>query len=83
MLFLCEDLPAANAKFVGGLILNGVVVYALWRHTETSWGYSQPSGSSPRKIPVVVNTDGEHSVGEAADYVYNFADAKQYTIIEW
>ena len=38
MLFLCEGVPAANDKFIGGLILNGVVVYALWRKTETSWG---------------------------------------------
>lgn len=83
MLFLCESTPAANAKFIGGLILNGTVVYALWRKTETSWGYSYSSDAGVLKIPVVVNTDGEHSVGGADSLTYNFAGAKQYTIIEW
>lgn len=83
MLFLCEGVPAANDKFIGGLILNGVVVYALWRKTETSWGYSYSSDPGALKIPVVVNTDGEHSVGGADSLAFNFASAKQYTIIEW
>lgn len=83
LLFLCEDLPAAPNKFIGGLILNGVVVYALWRKTETEWHYEQPLVLATERIPVVVNTDGEHSVGKPYDLTINFAGAKQYTIIEW
>ena len=83
MLFLCEDMPAAATKFIGGLILNGEVVYALWRQTETNWGYALPLVLATQRIPVVVNTDGEHSVGKADGLTFNFAGAKQYTIIEW